>query len=45
MTPSRSTNDQGEVLVWDIFENAWVTLSYWHWVNGSLRDARTDRTK
>lgn len=20
--------------VWDIFENAWVTLEYWNWVNG-----------
>ncbi len=19
--------------VWDIFENAWVTLEYWNWVN------------
>lgn len=23
-----------EPLVWDIFENAWVPLSYWKWVNG-----------
>lgn len=21
-------------LVWDIFENAWVPLSYWKWVHG-----------
>lgn len=20
--------------VWDIFENQWVTLEYWNWVNG-----------
>lgn len=24
----------GVVHVWDIFENAWVTLAYWRWVNG-----------
>jgi hypothetical protein len=24
----------GEIHVWDIFENAWVTLEYWKWVNG-----------
>jgi hypothetical protein len=22
----------GVVHVWDIFENAWVTLEYWKWV-------------
>lgn len=21
-------------MVWDILENAWVTLDYWRWVNG-----------
>lgn len=20
--------------VWSIFDNTWVTLSYWQWVNG-----------
>ena len=24
----------GEEVTWDIFENAWVTLAYWEWVNG-----------
>lgn len=35
MTPPAATDrETGERLVWDIFENAWVTLSYWKWVNG-----------
>lgn len=29
-----TVNAEGERLVWDIFENAWVTISYWNWVNG-----------
>lgn len=24
----------GERLVWSIMDNAWVTESYWRWVNG-----------
>lgn len=24
----------GEIHVWSIFDNAWVTLAYWRWVNG-----------
>lgn len=24
----------GVVHVWDVFENAWVPLDYWNWVNG-----------
>lgn len=24
----------GVVHVWSIFDNAWVPLSYWRWVNG-----------
>lgn len=24
----------GVEYVWSIFDNAWVTLSYWKWVNG-----------
>lgn len=24
----------GEELVWSIHDNAWVTVSYWEWVNG-----------
>jgi hypothetical protein len=24
----------GVVYVWSIFDNAWVTLDYWRWVNG-----------
>lgn len=24
----------GAVHVWSIFDNAWVTLDYWLWVNG-----------
>jgi hypothetical protein len=24
----------GVTHVWDIFENRWVTLDYWEWVNG-----------
>lgn len=24
----------GVVHVWSIFDNAWVTLDYWRWVNG-----------
>lgn len=24
----------GEIHVWSIFDNCWVTLAYWNWVNG-----------
>lgn len=24
----------GVIHVWDILENAWVSLEYWNWVNG-----------
>lgn len=24
----------GVVHVWSIFDNCWVTLDYWEWVNG-----------
>lgn len=27
-------DDDGELLVWDVFENAWVPMWYWRWVNG-----------
>lgn len=26
----------GTRYVWDVFENAWVTLDYWRWVNGRV---------
>ena len=33
-------------LVWDIFENAWVSLEWWEWVNErsplSLENSSTD---
>ncbi len=31
--PARAAQPE-EPLVWSIFDNAWVTLSYWKWVNG-----------
>jgi len=24
----------GVLHVWSVFDNAWVTLTYWQWVNG-----------
>lgn len=24
----------GKIYVWSIFDNAWVTIAYWQWVNG-----------
>lgn len=24
----------GVIHVWSVFDNAWVPLSYWEWVNG-----------
>lgn len=24
----------GVVHVWSVFDNTWVTLAYWRWVNG-----------
>jgi hypothetical protein len=32
--PSNTKVIDGVTHVWDIFENAWVPLSYWKWVNG-----------
>lgn len=28
----------GVIHVWSIFDNAWVTLDYWEWVNGRGQD-------
>ena len=27
-------DEDGIPMVWDIFENCYVTLGYWRWVNG-----------
>lgn len=32
-TEQRFDSETGEELVWDIFENAWVTRDYWNFVN------------
>lgn len=31
---TKTDRETGERMVWDIFENCWVTISYWNWVNG-----------
>lgn len=29
-------------MVWDIFENAWVSLAYWNYVNGKNEEGGVD---
>lgn len=29
-------------MVWDVFENTWVTREYWSWVNGRVPAVRTE---
>lgn len=33
-TKSKKTSETTPEMVWDIFENTWVTREYWEWVNG-----------
>lgn len=34
MNPKDTRVINGVTHVWSIFDNAWVTLDYWRWVNG-----------
>jgi hypothetical protein len=33
----------GVTHVWSIFDNAWVTLEYWNWVNGKTKPKNTKK--